>query len=597
MAQKDVEQGKAMEVVEQATGALNAMVHDVLLKHLSGESPSTDGLVTEGRNKLTTLMSYGANFDTEKLVAEHKQFAGDYAKLWLSAAKGLVGKKSEPVITEGRGDRRFKDEEWQKHYLYSHLKQAYLLNSRFVQGVLDSVSFDDSKFGDRFNFYIRQYVNAVSPSNFLLTNPEVRKELVRTKGKSLVKGLRNLVRDISKSPSLGIRITQTDMDAFELGKDLATTPGKVIYQNDLIQLIQYEPVTEQVHERPLLIIPPFINKFYVLDMDKKKSMVKWLTEQGYQVFIVSWVNPDAKLGHKKFEDYMLEGPIAALDVILKLTGQPDVNAIGYCIGGTLLTCTQAYLKARGEHKINSLTLFTTLVEFSEPGEVGHYLSIAMRNMLKKKTTMQGVFDGRILGMGFSMLRENALFWNYVIDNYLKGKDPAPFDILYWNSDATNLPAETFKYYLRNFYANNLLVKPGGITLAGTPINLSKIDSPSYFLATIADHIVLWQSAYRGTQFFNGPTRFVLAGSGHLAGVINPPGGKYPHWTNDSEGDLANTPELWFEGATKKEGSWWPDWDRWMQPQNGGKVAAPIVGSSKLYPVIEDAPGSYVKKRI
>ena len=463
-----------------------------------------------------------------------------------------------------------------------------------MQEMVDSLHFDDPKAEEQIKFYTRQYINSVSPTNNALTNPEVCRDILESKGENLIKGLQNFIKDLQQSPEAALRVSQTDVDAFTLGENLAYTPGDVIYQNDLIQLIQYKATTKKVNEVPLLFIPPFINKFYVLDMDEQKSLIKWSVSQGHTVFVISWVNPDTTLSHKGFNDYMHEGPIAALDVIEQVTKSSKVNVVGYCIGGTLLATTQSYLFAKGDNRINSLTFLTTLLDFEEPGEIGVYLSDQMLPFLKKDIHEKGVLDGRVLGLAFSMLRENSLFWSYFVNNYLKGKDPAPFDILYWNSDSSNLPAQTFDFYMTNTYQENNLIKDGAVEIDGVPIELSKITTPSYFLATIADHIVLWKSSYQGAKIFSGPTRFVLAGSGHLAGVINSVDhGKYPHWVND---ELPDSAEHWFEGATQKEGSWWTDWNNWILPQSGNQVNARKQGSKKFMS-IEAAPGSYVKKRI
>lgn len=403
------------------------------------------------------------------------------------------------------------------------------------------------------------------------------------------------MRDLEKSPLEAFKITQTDTSAFTLGKDLATTKGKVVYENKLFQLIHYTPMTKQTHEVPILFTPPFINKYYILDLDEKKSMVRGLLLQGFSVFMISWINPDSDLAEEDFVSYMKNGPIQALDVICEITGQEQVNAVGFCVGGTLLSMATAWLRAKGDERITTLTLLTTLLDFSEPGEVGNYLSEDMVPIIEQTADLKGVYDGRILGLSFSLLRENNLFWSFFINNYLRGKDPAAFDILYWNSDATNIPAACFKQYLNYTYIENKLMQPGEIVIDDVPIDLGNIDVPTYFLATIADHIVLWQSAFKGPALLSGKSKFTLAGSGHLAGVISPPeGGKYPHWQNDN---LAETPEEWFTHATEKPGSWWPDWHNWLHTRSGSKVTSPKPGKHKSFPAIEDAPGRYVKKRL
>lgn len=583
------QQNEVIDFLEQYSEIFNTMVKQVLS---DSDKESLNSMMDS--EKLSQLLSKGVKVDTAMLFNKQMAFMNQQAELWQSATKALLGTKVDPVVSEERNDKRFNDSEWSENPVYNYLKQSYLLNSNMMQEMVNSLHFDDPKAEEQIKFYTRQYINSVSPTNHALTNPEVCRDILESKGENLIKGLQNFMQDLQQSPAEALRITQTDTDAFTLGENLAYTPGDVIYQNDLIQLIQYKATTKKVNEVPLLFIPPFINKYYVLDMDEKKSLIKWAVDQGHTVFVISWVNPDATLSHKGFSDYMKEGPIAALDVIEQLTKSSKVNVVGYCIGGTLLATTQSYLLAKGDTRINSLTFLTTLLDFAEPGEIGVYLSEQMLPFLKKNIKEKGILDGRVLGLAFSMLRENSLFWSYFVNNYLKGKDPAPFDLLYWNSDSSNLPAETFDFYMTNTYQDNNLIKDGAVEIDGVAIELSKINTPSYFLATIADHIVLWKASYQGTKVFSGSTRFVLAGSGHLAGVINSvEHGKYPHWVND---DLSDSAEHWFEGATKKEGSWWTDWGNWVVPQSGKQVTARKQGSKK-YASIEAAPGSYVRKRI
>jgi len=586
---KSSDQKEVADFLEQYSEVFNDMFKQVL----SGTDTENLNSMLDS-DKLSELLSQGVKVDTAELLSKQMSFMTQQAELWQNATKALLGSKVDSVISEKSNDKRFKDSEWNENPVFNYLKQSYLLNSNMLQDTVDSLHFDDPKAEEQIKFYTRQYISSISPSNNALTNPEVCRDILESKGENLIKGLQNFMQDLQNSPADALKINQTNVDAFTLGEDLAYTPGDVIYQNDLMQLIQYTATTKKVNKVPLLLVPPFINKYYVLDMDDKKSLIKWAVDQGHTVFVISWVNPDKTLSHKGFNDYMKEGPIAALDVIEDLTKSNKVNVAGYCIGGTLLATTQSYLLAKGDTRINSLTFLTTLLDFSEPGEMGVYLSEKMLPFLKKDIKEKGVLDGRVLGLAFSMLRENSLFWSYFVNNYLKGKDPAPFDILYWNSDSSNLPAETFDFYMTNTYQHNNLIKDGAVEIEDVPIELSKIETPSYFLATIADHIVLWQASYKGAKALSGPTRFVLAGSGHLAGVINSvEHGKYPHWVND---ELSDTAEHWFEGSTKKEGSWWADWEEWIVPQSGGQVVARKQGS-KQYASIEAAPGSYVKKRI
>ncbi|OUR61634.1 class I poly(R)-hydroxyalkanoic acid synthase [Colwellia sp. 39_35_sub15_T18] len=583
------QESEVIDFLEHYSELFNTMVKQVIS---DSDKSSFNSMLDP--DKLTDLLSKGVKVDTATLFNKQMAFMNQQAELWQNATKEMLGSKTEPVVKEERGDKRFNDSEWAENPVYNYLKQSYLLNSTMMQEMVDTLHFDDPKAEEQIKFYTRQYINSVSPTNHVLTNPEVCRDILDSNGENLIKGLQNFMQDLEQSPAEALKISQTDNDAFTLGENLAYTPGDIIYQNDLMQLIQYTATTKKVNEVPLLLIPPFINKYYVLDMDEQKSLVKWAVGEGHTVFVISWINPDASLSHKGFNDYVKEGPIAALDVIEDVTGSAKVNVTGYCIGGTLLATTQAYLLAKGDTRINSLTFLTTLIDFKEPGEIGVYLSEKMMPFLKKNIKEKGILDGRVLGLAFSMLRENSLFWSYFVNNYLKGKDPAPFDILYWNSDSSNLPAETFDFYMTHTYQENNLIKEGVVKIDGVAINLREINTPSYFLATIADHIVLWQASYQGTKALSGPNRFVLAGSGHLAGVINSvEHGKYPHWVND---ELPDSAEQWFEGATKREGSWWTDWQNWILPQSGKKVNARKQGS-KNYSSIEAAPGSYVLKRI
>ncbi|UAA37326.1 class I poly(R)-hydroxyalkanoic acid synthase [Paraneptunicella aestuarii] len=541
--------------------------------------------------KMSELLTKGAQIDPAKLVENHIHYMQKQAELWQEATKAMLGQHADTVIEEPQNDARFKDKDWQENPVFNYLKQAYLLNSEMLNNVINAMEFSDPKAEEQVKFYTRQYINSVAPTNHILTNPEICRDILESKGENLLKGIKNFVKDLEQSPLDAFKITQTDPSAFTLGENLATTPGKVVYQNKLIQLIHYQPTTETVHENPILITPPFINKYYILDLDQKKSLVRWLVSQGYSVFVISWVNPDAEYADVDFSQYMELGPIAATTVVKKITKARKINMVGWCVGGTLLAITVAYLKAKRNHCVNSMTLLTTLLDFSQPGEIQHFLSDDLLPSLEQKVEQKGYLDGRMLGMGFSLLRENNLFWSFFINNYLKGKDPAAFDILHWNSDATNLPAAFFKEYIGNTYKSNNL-KDGKLIINDVTIDLSTIKAPSYLLSTIADHIVLWQGAYQGTKLLSGDVRFVLAGSGHLAGVINPPDkGKYPHWINNS---LPETAEEWFENAEKHEGSWWPDWQAWLAEKSGKMVPAVTPGEHKDYPAIEDAPGSYVK---
>ena len=517
----------------------------------------------------------------------------DYLRLWQSSWLKLLGQTPEPVAAPAQGDNRFKDEDWQTNFVFDYVKQSYLIAARHIHDVVSGVQDlpDESK--RKVNFFTRQYVDALSPSNFALTNPQVLRETMKSGGTNLVKGLKNLLEDLDEGNGQ-LRIKMSDEKAFRIGHNVATTPGKVVFQNDLMQLIQYEPTTATVLQQPLLIIPPWINKYYILDLREKNSFIRWAVEQGHTVFVVSWVNPDARLANRNFEDYMREGPLAALDAIEQATGERKVNAIGYCLGGTLLGATLGYMAAKGDDRVASATFFVALLDFSIPGELGVFIDEPQIENLERRMNERGFLEGSEMAGTFSMLRSNDLVWSFVINNYLLGKEPFPFDLLYWNSDSTRMPAKMHSFYLRNMYLKNALKDPGGVTLGGVPIDLSKVRTPAYFISTAEDHIAPWKSTYLGARALGGPVRFVCGGSGHIAGIVNPPAAKkYCYWTNDQ---LPPSPEEWEAGATRHEGSWWNDWQAWEEARNAGeRVPARVPGDGKLK-VIEDAPGSYVSVR-
>ncbi|TQF76840.1 class I poly(R)-hydroxyalkanoic acid synthase [Elioraea sp. Yellowstone] len=525
-----------------------------------------------------------------KLVQAQMSFWQDYMLLWQNTARRLMGDTPEPVVAPPPGDRRFKHEDWHENEVFDFIKQSYLLSARYVQNIVKNVDGLDDKTAQKLDFYARQFVDALAPTNFLLTNPEVLRRTVETGGENLVRGLNNLLADLERGKGK-LHIKMTDYEAFKVGENIATTPGAVVFQNDLMQLIQYAPSTETVLKRPLLITPPWINKYYILDLRPKNSFVRWAVAQGHTVFMISWVNPDERLAEKTFEDYMLEGPLAALDAIEQATGEREVNAIGYCLGGTLLACTLAHMAAKDDSRIKAATFFTTLVDFAEAGELTVFIDEEQLKALEESMQRKGYLDGSEMAATFNMLRANDLIWSFVVNNYLLGQEPFPFDLLYWNSDSTRMPAAMHSFYLRKMYQENRLSQPGGITLGGTPIDLGRITVPSYILATREDHIAPWKACYKATQIYGGRKRFVLAASGHIAGVVNPPdAGKYSHWVNT---ELPPDPEAWLAGATELAGSWWPDWQRWVASLSKAKVPARQPGDGKLA-VIEPAPGSYVK---
>jgi polyhydroxyalkanoate synthase len=517
----------------------------------------------------------------------------EYMSLWQGSMLRLMGAQATPVAVPAKGDKRFKHEDWHEHFLFDYIKQSYLITARWMHDQVASVEGLDEQTKKKVDFFTRQYIDALAPSNFALTNPEVFRETVASGGQNLVKGLNNLLDDIERGGGQ-LRISMTDAKAFELGVNIATTPGKVVFQNELMQLIQYEPLTKKAWKRPLLVIPPWINKYYILDLREKNSFLRWAVGEGMTVFVVSWVNPDEKLAHKNFEDYLTEGTLAALDAIAKATGEDDANVIGYCLGGTLLAATLGHLAAKKDDKrIASATFMTSLIDFTAAGELEVFIDEAQVASLEKKMNERGYLEGSEMATTFNMLRANDLIWSFVINNYLLGRDPFPFDLLHWNCDSTRMPAAMHSFYLRNMYMNNLLVKPDALTLAGTKIDLSKVGAPAYFVSAIEDHIAPWKTTYAGTHVMRGKSRFVLSGSGHIAGMVNPPAAnKYGFWTNDK---LPATPDAWFAGAKQHEGSWWPNWRQWVTPYLGREVPARVPGKGKLK-VIEASPGTYARIR-
>ena len=555
-----------------------------------------------GANGSADAMNIGRAFMemTAKLMADPAQllraqigFWQDTLTLWQNTTRRMMGLETESVIDTPGTDRRFKDNAWKDNEVFDFIKQSYLLSARYVQDTVTKVDGLDPKTAQKVDFYTRQFIDAMSPSNFVLTNPEVLRKTAETGGENLLKGLNNLLGDLERGKGQ-LHIKMTDTEAFSVGSNIGVSPGKVVFQNDLMQLIQYNPTTDTVLKRPLLIGPPWINKFYILDLRPRNSLVRWATSQGHTVFVISWVNPDEKLAEKNFEDYMHEGYLAALDAIEAATGEREVNAIGYCLGGTLLASTLAYMAVKGDDRIKTATFFVTMMDFQEAGELAIFIDEEQLTALEDKMNKRGYLEGSEMATTFNMLRANDLIWSFVVNNYLLGNDPFPFDLLYWNADSTRMPAKMHSFYLRNMYQANLLAKPGGITLSGVPIDLGKVKTPAYFLSTREDHIAPWKSTYRGTQLLGGKKRFVLAASGHIAGVVNPPdGGKYNHWINE---ELPPDPEAWLAGATELAGSWWSDWHRWILTHGKEQVPARVPGDGKL-PVIEDAPGSYVRVRL
>lgn len=487
-------------------------------------------------------------------------------------------------------DKRFQDKSWQEQPIFDYIKQSYLLTANFYDELTADAPLEPRQ-KQLLNFYTRQFVDAMSPSNFAHTNPEVIQAALESKGQTLLDGMQNLLNDLEKG-----RISMTDESAFELGSNLAVTPGEVIFQNDLIQVIEYRPSTAEVSERPLLIVPPCINKFYILDLQPDNSFVKFCVDQGQHTFLISWANPTAEQRHLSWEDYLERGIFKAIEVVQAVhPGDAKLNAVAWCVGGTLLASAMAVMAVRGDERIGSATFLTTLTDFSDPGELSVFIDQEQIKHLEQRVQEQGVLSGRDLAATFNLLRANDLIWSYVVNNYLKGKQPAAFDILYWNSDPTNLAADMYSFYINNMYLQNKLVQPGGLQLCGEAVDLSKIKQPCYFLSTIDDHIAPWKTTYKGASHFGGNVEFILGASGHVAGVINPASKNRRHfWTNANRDQDA---EKWLASAEQQPGSWWNHWKTWLKRRAGKNIPAPSQPGNEQYPALEAAPGSYVKVRL
>ncbi len=490
-------------------------------------------------------------------------------------------------------DSRFSSELWNKNPAFHFIQSSYLMNQGWIMGLIHKLNEANSKDMHKVSFYTKQIIDAMSPSNFPFTNPDVIKQTIESNGENLVSGADNFLEDVERSQD-NFSIASTDFDAFKVGENLAITKGSVVFQNDLMQLIQYESTTSKVYKKPLVIMPAWINKYYILDLQEKNSFVKWIVDQGYTVFMISWKNPTSEDASKTFSDYMVYGPLAAITKVKELTGEANVNMVGYCLGGTLLAATAGYIKAKELKSINSLTFLTTLVDFKESGDLSVFIDEEQIKLLESRMSDAGYLDGADMATTFSMLRANDMIWSFYVNNYLMGKDPFPFDILYWNADSTRLPAAMHSFYLRNMYQKNLLKKAGGITLNDIPIDLSTIDLPTYILAAKSDHIVPWKSAFGAMSLYSGDVRFVLTDSGHVAGVVNHPSKqKYCYWINEkSQSDHKSlSPSAWFKHASKYPGSWWNDWISWMNQRSDIMISASPINPKTI---IEPAPGRYVK---
>ena len=530
--------------------------------------------------------------DQDRSSDLQKKIAKAYLDLWGSSVRRLAGEDAPPAIAPSPRDKRFADPEWKSNQFFDFVMQLYLLTTQWAQELVHNAEGVDPHTRKKAEFYVQQIANALAPSNFLLTNPEVLRETLSSSGDNLVRGMKMLAEDIEAGHGT-LRIRQSDPSNLVVGVNMATTAGKVIYQNELMQLIQYEPATESVLRTPLLIVPPWINKFYILDLRPEKSFIKWCVDQGITVFVISWVNPDKRLGAKTWEDYMKQGPLTAMDAIERATGEMKVHTMGYCVGGTLLATTLAWLAEKRRVRATSATLLAAQVDFTHAGDLLVFVDEDQISALERDMQESGVLEGSKMAMAFNMLRSNDLIWSYVVSNYLKGQPPSSFDLLHWNSDATRMPAANHSYYLRNCYLENRL-STGSMVLDNTLLDLSKVKVPIYNLATREDHIAPADSVLYGSQFFGGPVKYVLSGSGHIAGVVNPPAsGKYQFWTSDNIKDV--TLADWLKNAHEHKGSWWPDWREWLANIDAEEVPARAVGTDAL-PGIEDAPGSYVRVR-
>ena len=547
--------------------------------------------LTEVVKTLTAVAEYWLS-DNERSSDLQTRIAKAYLDLWGSATRRLAGEEAPPAISPAPRDKRFADPEWKSNQFFDFVMQLYLLTTQWAHDLVHNAEGLDPHTRKKAEFYVNQITNALSPSNFVLTNPEVLRETITSSGGNLVRGMQMLAEDIEAGKG-SLKIRQSDPANLAVGVNMATTPGKVIFQNELMQLIQYAPATEKVLRTPLLIVPPWINKFYILDLRPEKSFIKWCVDQGVTVFVISWVNPDKSLGAKTWEDYMKEGPLTAMDVIEKATGEMKVHTMGYCVGGTMLATTLAWLAEKRRQRVASATFLAAQVDFTHAGDLLVFVDEGQISALERDMQESGVLEGNKMAMAFNMLRSNDLIWSYVVSNYLKGQPPSAFDLLHWNSDATRMPAANHSYYLRNCYLENRLTS-GSMVLDNTLLDLGKVKVPVYNLATREDHIAPADSVLRGSQFFGGPVKYVLAGSGHIAGVINPPAsGKYQYWTNENIADISLAD--WMKAADEHKGSWWPDWRGWLGRIDAEEVEARSVGSDAL-PPIEDAPGSYVKVR-
>jgi len=568
------------------------LLGEFLARQATGKAPGTQ----DRTHIATAFADLSAKMMTNpaKILQAQMELWQTYADIWEMAAKRLTGEQVPPLAQPPAGDKRFKDKDWSENAVFDVIKQTYLTLSQWLRHTVSSVDGLDEHTRQKVDFYTKQFVDAVSPSNFVMTNPEVLRTTLQSNGQNLVKGLQNMIEDFDRGHG-ELAIRMTDMSAFEIGGNVATAPGKVVYRNEIIELLQFSPSTETVFKQPMVIFPPWINKYYILDLRPENSFIRWATAQGFTVFVASWCNPDQRLAEATFDDYMHKGILAALDAIEKATGERDVSAIGYCIGGTLLSATLAYMAEKGDDRIKFATFFAAQADFSEAGELQVFIDEAQIKGIEDMINAEGgVMPASKMSSTFNMLRSNDLIWSFVVNNYLLGKDPFPFDLLYWNADQTNLPKSVHLFYLRECYLKNTL-SLGQMELSGVKLDLSKVTTPIYLQSSKEDHIAPMRSVFKSTKLFSGPKRFIVAGSGHIAGVINPPvAKKYQFWTNEADPTPLNLDQWWAQ-AKETPGSWWVDWIAWAGPRSGPQVPARVPGKGGLK-ALEDAPGSYVKVR-
>ena len=561
----------------------------LLIEQLWKANPYSNVLPLDavGTTRAFQQMWLDAASNPARMWSNYSDFVQQYTQIMTSTALKFGGQETEAVVAPEKGDKRFSAPDWQQNPAFDAIKQSYLLTATTLLKATSEIEGMDKKQQHKMTFYLRQFLDAISPTNTLFTNPQVIHETIQSGGQNLVKGMDHLMRDIKSG-----QMKMTDTEAFEPGRNLALTAGQVVYRNTLIELIQYTPTTKKVYETPLLFIPPWINKFYILDMQPQNSLIKFMVDSGFNVFVISWKNPDASMEEIGFDDYLALGPLDALTVIKEITGSAKVNPVGYCVGGTLLSAAIPYLVAQEDDTINAATFFVALQDFSEVGDTSVFIDEPQLASMEGKMAERGYLDSRSMATMFNMLRANDLIWSNVVNNYLLGKEPPAFDLLYWNNDGTRMTRVAHSFYLRNTYLENNLIKPGKVVLKDVPIDLKQIRQDVYAVGTEQDHIVPWKSAWRIAQLASGPVRFILGGSGHIAGIINPPTKGRGYWTNDKP---VKNAEQWFEGAKQHKGSWWSDWVEWLKTHSGEQVASSAPGSA-AHPPITPAPGTYVLEK-